>query len=102
MSINITGTKNKINLCRRIPQLAGLVHVLTAYANCDLETIDEHIYSVDMGPERLIELADWLDQDTLQELKRRLLGAKPNTYTYTKSLAEWLLIRSGRDLPVVI
>uniref|UniRef100_A0A6G1S2U3 Fatty acyl-CoA reductase n=1 Tax=Aceria tosichella TaxID=561515 RepID=A0A6G1S2U3_9ACAR len=102
VSININGTKNMINLCRRIPQLAGLVHVSTAYANCDLETIDEHIYPVNMDPERLIEMADWLDQDTLQELKRRLLGAKPNTYTYTKSLAEWLLMRSGRDLPVVI
>ena len=103
IGINIAGTKNMIELCRRCPQLAALVHVSTAYANCDRQEIDEHIYPMDsLHPERLIQMADWLDQDTLQELKRRLLGPRPNTYTYTKALAEWLLVKSARDLPVVI
>lgn len=103
IGINITGTKNIIELCRKIPQLAALVHVSTAYANCDREEIDEHIYPIDnMNPEKLIELASWLDQDTLQELKKRLLDKRPNTYTYTKALAEWLLIKTAKDLPVVI
>lgn len=102
VGINIAGTKNMIDVCRKIPQLAALVHVSTAYANCDRDEIDEFAYPVDMDPEKLIEMASWLDQDTLQELKTRLLGEKPNTYTYTKALAEWLLIKSARDLPVVI
>lgn len=102
IGINIAGTKNMIDVCRRIPQLAALVHISTAYANCQLDEIDEHVYPVDMDPERLIKMADWLDQDTLQELKRRLLGSRPNTYTYTKALAEWLLVKSARDLPVVV
>lgn len=102
IGINISGTKNMIEVCRKIPQLAALVHVSTAYANCDKDQIDEHIYPMDINPEKLIELSNWLDQDTLQELKRKLLGARPNTYTYTKALAEWLLIKCARDLPVVI
>lgn len=102
IGINICGTKHIIELCRRIPQLTALVHVSTAYANCDLDEIDEHIYPVNMDPEKLMQMASWLDQDTLQELKVRLLDKRPNTYTYTKALAEWLLIKCARDLPVVI
>lgn len=102
VGINIAGTKNMVALCRCCPQLAALVHVSTAYANCERDAIDEHIYPVDMDPEKLVEMADWLDQETLQELKGCLLGRKPNTYTYTKALAEWLLVKSARDLPVVI
>lgn len=102
IAINITGTKHMISICRRCPKLTALVHVSTAYANCERFTIDEHVYPVEMDPERLISMADWLDLDTLQELKRRLLGPKPNTYTYTKAVAEWLLAKSARDLPVVV
>lgn len=102
IAINMAGTKNMIELCRKIPQLAALVHISTAYANCDHVEVDEHIYPVELDPERLIELAKWLDQPTLQELKFKLLREKPNTYTYTKSLAEWLLLKCARDLPVVI
>ncbi len=32
----------------------------------------------------------------------RLIGKKPNTYTYTKQLAETLLLTEGADLPVCV
>lgn len=102
IGINITGAKHMIDICRKIPQLAAVVHVSTAYANCNQSSIDEHIYPVDIDPERLIEMADWLSQDALQELKKHLLGTRPNTYTYTKALGEWLVYKCARDLPIVI
>lgn len=43
-----------------------------------------------------------LDDATLDMITPRLLGEKPNTYTYTKQLAEQLLIDEGRDLPLAI
>lgn len=102
VDINIIGTRNLVDLCRQIPQLASLVHVSTAYANCDLGKIDEHVYPVKLDPEKIITMSEWLDHETLQALKFKLLGDKPNTYTYTKSLAEYLLVKTARDLPVVI
>ena len=32
----------------------------------------------------------------------KLIGDKPNTYTYTKQLAETLLMEEGGDLPLAI
>lgn len=38
----------------------------------------------------------------IESITPKLLGEKPNTYTYTKQLAESLLIHEGSDLPLAI
>lgn len=43
-----------------------------------------------------------LDDDTLDLITPKLLGGKPNTYTYTKQLAEQLLVTEGEGLPLAI
>lgn len=102
VSINVTGTKNIIELCRKLPKLSALVHVSTAYANCDKPIIDERVYPTDESPDKLIDMAQWMDEDFMQTLKPKLLRLRPNTYTYTKALAEALLVEQASDLPVVI
>lgn len=103
VEVNLSGVKNLIDVCRMLPRLQALVHISTAYANCDKREVDEHVYPVgQLEPEKLIQLANLYDENTLQELKPNLLSGRPNTYTYTKAMAEWLLVRSARDLPVVI
>lgn len=102
VNINIVGVKHLIEICRQLKNLQAVVQVSTAYANCDRDSIDEHVYPVKMDPEKLIAMANWLEQDTIQMMKEKLVCDKPNTYTYTKSLAEYLLVKKARDLPVVI
>jgi len=43
-----------------------------------------------------------LDDDTLDMITPKLLGDKPNTYTYTKQIAEHLLVNEGKNLPLTI
>ena len=43
-----------------------------------------------------------IDDDTLDKITPNLIGDKPNTYTYTKQLAEHLLVDEGRDLPLAM
>lgn len=44
----------------------------------------------------------WMDDDMLNSITPKLLGNKPNTYTYTKQLAEHLLVTEGASLPLAI
>lgn len=44
----------------------------------------------------------WADDELLETLTPYMIGKKPNTYTYTKQLAEGLLADEGKDLPVVM
>ena len=43
-----------------------------------------------------------MDEDILNLITPKLIGDRPNTYTYTKALAESLLAEECQDLPVAI
>lgn len=44
----------------------------------------------------------WMDGETLDILTPKMVGSRPNTYTYTKSIAEYLLKEGGGSLPIAI
>jgi len=44
----------------------------------------------------------WMDEGVVGKITTKLIGEKPNTYTYTKQLAEVLLVTEGADLPLAI
>ena len=82
--------------------LKALIHVSTAYANCDRDFIDEVLYKPPVPPNQIIELVKWMDDDLVNAITPKLLGKRPNTYTYTKALAESLLVEECGGLPVAI
>ncbi|CAG0913699.1 unnamed protein product [Notodromas monacha] len=102
INMNVQGTKRIIDLCHKMDRLAALVHVSTAYCNCDREEISEIVYPPPHDPEQIIGAMTWMDDEMVQEITARLIGNRPNTYTYTKALAEAVLVREAADLPVAI
>ena len=47
-------------------------------------------------------MCDWMSDDMLKDMTPSLLGDHPNTYTFTKALAETLLVNECGSLPVAI
>lgn len=88
MNINVYGTKRVLDLCSSLEQLEVFVHVSTCYANCDHDVIEERVYPQQMKPEQVMQMVEWLDDEALAAVETKMLGNKPNTYTFTKSLAE--------------
>lgn len=43
-----------------------------------------------------------MDDDLVSAMTPKLIGARPNTYTYTKALAEYLVQQEAEDLNVAI
>lgn len=99
---NLGGTNSAIQVCRKLKRLAAMVYVSTAYSNCTREHIEEHLYPVNIDPGALLNLAQVSHGQLLDELSPALLGKHPNTYTYSKSLAEWLCGQHSHELPMVI
>lgn len=100
--MNVIATKKMIQLCKRMKNLISLVHVSTAYANCDRQFIEEVIYPSLHKPENIIDMIQWMDEETLNSITPKLIGPKPNTYTYTKQLAEYMLVQEASNLPIAI
>ncbi|XP_037814873.1 putative fatty acyl-CoA reductase CG5065 [Lucilia sericata] len=102
VTINMLGTKRLVELCHRMMSLDALIHVSTAYCNCDRTEVSEVIYAPPYNPDDIISLVNWLPEDTLDTLTPSLIGKRPNTYTFTKALAEHMLLKEAGNLPVAI
>ena len=56
--MNIVGVQILLILCKKMKQLEALVHVSTAYANCDRERIAEEIYPPPLQPHKLVNAVE--------------------------------------------
>ncbi|GLH06164.1 Fatty acyl-CoA reductase [Gryllus bimaculatus] len=85
----------------RFPGIA-FVHLSTAFCHPTQAVLEERCYPPPAPPQDLLRLADWLDEDALNSLAPRLLGAHPNCYTFSKQLAESLVNDARGRMPVII
>ncbi|CAH1259082.1 FAR1 [Branchiostoma lanceolatum] len=102
MQLNVVGTRNMARFCYNLKHLKAFVHVSTAYANCDRSYIEEVIYPPPVQPQKLIDALDWMDDTMVTKLTPDLIGKRPNTYTFTKACAEYMLTQEAADLPLAI
>ncbi|KAH9628701.1 hypothetical protein HF086_003655 [Spodoptera exigua] len=100
MKINVNGTENVIELCRRMKNLQAFVHVSTAFTNSDRKEINEVVYPMPINLEEARHVADRYSHD--DAIVSALMGRKPNTYTFSKALAEQQVMKQCEDLPAAI
>ncbi|XP_048264969.1 fatty acyl-CoA reductase wat isoform X5 [Bombus terrestris] len=100
--INVRSPKDVMDLCKEISYLKAFIHVSTAYANCTRTHIEEKVYEAPIDGDKLATIVEYMDEKLIEEITPRLLGAWPNTYTYTKAVAEGIIVKQAGDLPVGI
>ncbi|XP_054271942.1 fatty acyl-CoA reductase wat-like [Macrosteles quadrilineatus] len=102
-NINVRGTQEMLNLAKEMKNLKAFIHVSTAYANCHLSVIDETLYPAPFSHQRLKEIIEHVnDDDLLEAMLPKLLGEMPNTYAFTKAVAEHVVKDYTKILPVTI
>uniref|UniRef100_A0A1L8D6A3 Fatty acyl-CoA reductase n=1 Tax=Plutella xylostella TaxID=51655 RepID=A0A1L8D6A3_PLUXY len=83
-----------------IQKVSALVHVSTAYSNTEQDTVEERVYP---PPNTLQEIDEFLNKSGDDVDARNIfLKKKPNTYAYTKSMAEYLVSTNQQDIPTAI
>jgi fatty acyl-CoA reductase len=76
--------------------------VSTAFANCNEKFITEEVIDPPMSPERAIEAVDFLDDDNFNKLTQQIISPRPNSYIYTKAIAESLVLKESANIRCVI
>jgi fatty acyl-CoA reductase len=100
---NVAPVSELITLCRGMKHLKSLVHVSSAYSQCNRTgVIDEVHYQTPLPPSKLLGLLDWMTDEQLETLAPTLSSGYPNIYTFTKALAEQVIMDEARGLPVAI
>lgn len=105
ITINLIGTYRTIEFAKSLKKLDSYVYLSTAFCNSNQESfIEEKVYTSEQDPYEMMKLVDddklWL-RDREAELNA-LKGKHPNTYTFTKQLAENLLLKEMAGLPIGI
>ncbi|XP_074554579.1 fatty acyl-CoA reductase 1 isoform X3 [Halichoeres trimaculatus] len=102
LQLNVIATQQLLSLAQQMHHLEAFIHISTAYANCNRRHIDEVIYPPPVEPKKLIESLDWMDDGIVRDITPRLIGDRPNTYTYTKALAEYVVQQEQDKLNIAI
>lgn len=96
---NLLGTRRIMELCTEIKRLDAMVHVSSAYVNSFLLECDEILYPAPDDAEKIIKLATTLSEEALREIQATVLRDHPNTYTFTKHLAEHEVNKCANKFP---
>lgn len=99
---NLYPMKILIELAKKMIQLKSFVYVSTAFSNTHEEDIYEKVYTSEIPVKSILDFINWMDNDTFEILKAKLLSRHPNNYCYSKCLAEQLLKEEEKNLPTVI
>lgn len=99
---NVYGTREIVHLCNELAHLQAFVHVSTAYSNCHKEDIGEELVPLQLDVDRAIQMIESLPDDACNMVADKLLEGRPNTYTYTKALAEHYVAKQEGKYPISI
>ncbi|KAH8411241.1 hypothetical protein KR215_000913 [Drosophila sulfurigaster] len=100
--INTRGTHELIKVALQWKKLKAFIHVSTTYSNPTELEVEERIYPPYADWRTTIQLAENFDTETLNIYNLKYSNFQPNTYTFTKSLAEHVANDYKDQLPISI
>lgn len=100
--LNTRGTVEVMRFAELLKGIRVVLHVSTTYCNPDKKVVEEMIYPANGDWQAAIQIAEKHDEETLNALTAKYTNGAPNTYTFTKGLAEQVVKDFSDRLPVVI
>ncbi|XP_022827109.1 fatty acyl-CoA reductase wat-like [Spodoptera litura] len=104
--INVRGTREMLDISKACKKLRSFVYVSTAYtyASADRinDTVQEKFYPSPLSPETMIGIAETMEEERINDIATSMIKSWPNTYTFTKAVAESLVKDMGKDLPICV
>ncbi|KAG8225251.1 hypothetical protein J437_LFUL008789 [Ladona fulva] len=101
-TLNTLGTLRMVQLCKELENLQAFVHVSTAYSNPSQKHVGEEVYPPPADPNKILQCVQGMKADVLDAIAPRFIGGHPNTYTFTKALAENVVTKEAQGLPTAI
>ena len=103
LSINYFGSQRMLELAKECKHLDVFTHISTCYVNCNRTgLIEEKIYDLKMDVESQIKHIMSMNKIQIAENEKQILGVFPNTYTFTKNLAEKSLMKNRGHVTVCL
>lgn len=103
---NLTGTLRCIELAKSLRNFSSFVHLSTAFCNSNCAgLLEEKVYAPVQDPYEMLKMAEnddaWMNVNTRADWQH-ITKEHPNTYTFTKQLAENLVMKELAGYPAAI
>lgn len=103
IAVNTLGTKEMLLLAEKMSKLEAFVYVSTAFSNLHVKTVEEKFYAPFIKPEIMINAINQFETDELLNIfANKIITGWPNSYTFSKALAEDLVREASNKLPVCV
>nr|ARD71193.1 fatty acyl reductase [Spodoptera exigua] len=102
--LNVRGTKLMVELGKACKNLKVFIHISTAYCHLHEKLLEEKPYPPPADPHQIIQAVEWMDEETIANMTPKLLNKLPNSYAFTKALAEALVVEAMEkaNLPAMV
>ncbi|XP_052757506.1 putative fatty acyl-CoA reductase CG5065 isoform X2 [Galleria mellonella] len=102
LEMNTKGTLRVLDVAKNIKNLDAFVHLSTAFCYPDYQRLAEKVHSPPVDPEEILRITNWMTDHQMDILTPSLYKKHPNSYTYSKRLAEALVKDSYPQLPAAV
>lgn len=103
---NVRGTVETVKFGKSCKNLKCFNYVSTAFAHATKSRInsdvEEKFYPCPIPPDVIIGMVENMDEERLNAITPELISDWPNTYTFTKAIAEEVIRTYTKDMPVCI
>uniref|UniRef100_A0A1A9WVE9 Fatty acyl-CoA reductase n=1 Tax=Glossina brevipalpis TaxID=37001 RepID=A0A1A9WVE9_9MUSC len=100
--LNTRGAFELIKIAESLKKLKAFIHISTTYSNPDRHVVEEKIYPPLADWRTTIKLAEHYDTKMLNILFAKYSSYQPNTYTFTKHLAEHIVNEYRHKIPILL
>ncbi|XP_011696475.1 PREDICTED: putative fatty acyl-CoA reductase CG5065 isoform X2 [Wasmannia auropunctata] len=99
---NLIATDFILHFAKLMPKLKVFIHVSSTYSNFYEKHIEERFYTYPVNYKDLITFYHTLPENVLEAKIAKIAAKWPNTYTFTKAIAEAHIKDECGDLPIGI
>lgn len=96
------GTKYCLDLASSFKKLDLFWYISTTYCHVHIKHLFEKPYDPPADPHSIISMCEMLSDKDMAAVEKKIMGDIPNSYSYTKSLAEALVVERFNKMPTGI
>jgi fatty acyl-CoA reductase len=100
--MNTRGTRELMEFATTLKNIKCVMHVSTTYNNLGVGSVKEEVYPPIADWQKTIEVCEKMDSDIMNHLTKRYINFMPNTYVFSKNLAEHVSLHYKDKIPIII
>ncbi|XP_070495731.1 putative fatty acyl-CoA reductase CG5065, partial [Chironomus tepperi] len=100
--MNTRGTRELMEFATTLKNIKCVMHVSTTFSNLGHDSVKEEIYPGIADWRKTIEICEKMDENILNFVTKKYTNFMPNTYVFSKNLAESVTQHYSDRLPAIV